>query len=124
MKSPVNQRIEIVMKFYNLTVTSFARSLSVSQPTMKAIIDGDTKPSFDTIEKLLNIYSICANWLILGLGEMERKEIKTEDETVLGRLEFLENIVFTITDKLGMNTQIVAEPILKYKKSNAFLFSM
>lgn len=116
MKSPVNQRIEIVMKVYNLTVTSFARSLSVSQPTMKAIIDGDTKPSFDTIEKLLNTYPICANWLILGLGEMERKEIKKEDKSVLERLEFLENIVFAISDKLGMNVQIAAEPILKYEK--------
>ena len=71
MNNDVNERIRAVIDYIGKSVYSVAKEISVSQPTLKACVDGSNKPSFDTIGKLLSVYpEINPTWLITGKGEM------------------------------------------------------
>lgn len=75
MKNTINERFNLIIKELNLSPTSFSRMINVSQPSMKAILDGNTKPSFDTIEKLLRTFPIIStDWLINGSGDMYKDD--------------------------------------------------
>lgn len=75
MENTINERFKQVIKELNLSPTSFSRMINVSQPSMKAILDGNTKPSFDTIEKLLKAFPIIStDWLIRGTGNMYKDD--------------------------------------------------
>jgi plasmid maintenance system antidote protein VapI len=73
MKTTVNQRVMQIIRYYNLSVFKFAKSIETAQPTVKSIIDDKTKPSYDTIYKILKKYPINASWLIMEEGDMLKR---------------------------------------------------
>ena len=75
MEDTVNKRIMLIITKNGFSITSFSKHIGVSQPALKAVIDGKSKPSFDTLEKILITFPISTDWLILGRGEMEVKEV-------------------------------------------------
>lgn len=93
MKTTINQRINEIRLNLNLSVNSFAKKIEISQPTLKSIIDGNGKPSYDTIYKILINYPISAEWLILEKGEMIiRDNVQKNDypmEVLINRIEIL-----------------------------------
>lgn len=103
MEETVNDRLNTFVNKCGISANQFAKKIGVSQPSLKAILDGDTKPSYSTIEKVLIAYPISAEWLILGTGEMNRKgegvEIKTNTSAVIKALERIDEALKTMKVK-------------------------
>lgn len=56
-------------------VNSYAAMIGVSQPTLKACVDGNNAPRFDTLQKILIANPmISAEWLMRGEGSMIKGE--------------------------------------------------
>jgi transcriptional regulator with XRE-family HTH domain len=67
----INDRFKKVKDYSGLSVNRFAKMIGVSQPTAKAIIDGDNEPSNKAIEGLAKGFPmISMDWLIKGFGRM------------------------------------------------------
>ncbi|WP_323755427.1 helix-turn-helix transcriptional regulator [Roseivirga sp.] len=70
----VNDRLELLMKHFDLSVNSLAKQLDFSRTTIHNIISENgrrTSPSHDFYAKLKESYeNINLNWLITGEGEM------------------------------------------------------
>ena len=71
MIESINNRIKQIQKDSNLSVSKFAETIGIAQPTAKAIIDGDNAPSYKAINGILiGFPNISAEWLLRGEGEM------------------------------------------------------
>ena len=70
------ERINKIIEKEGLTVSSFARKLGVVDQTIRGIVvQRRNKPGFDLIVRILQTFNwLSAEWLILGEGEMEKKE--------------------------------------------------
>ncbi len=80
--SNINSRISDIIAYFGLNTTSFSAKIGLSNNvTIGNIVGGRlSKPSFDIIEKiLLSFDSINVEWLILGKGEMLKKEKSEQD---------------------------------------------
>lgn len=82
----INDRFKKVKDYFGLSVNRFAKMIGVSQPTAKAIIDGDNEPSNKAIEGLAKGFPmISMDWLIKGFGRMfcptETKDINKMFDT-------------------------------------------
>lgn len=77
MNSTINQRIREIIEDSGKTITSYASIIGVSQPTLKACVDGSNKPSYDTIQKILiSNPMISAEWLLRSEGEKYKSDIQ------------------------------------------------
>jgi len=81
MKTTDNERLKKIIENIGKPINFIAKEIGVSQPSLKACVDGNNKPSFDTIQKLILVYpDINSNWLLTGKGEMLlNTEIKITD---------------------------------------------
>ena len=71
MQNAINQRIRELLDKYNLSVTSLAKKLGMSQPTLNRQLTGENSLSLETINAILYCYNeISAEWLLRGEGEM------------------------------------------------------
>ena len=95
----------------------------MSQPTIKAIFDGKTKPSYETIVRVLNEFNVTAEWLILEKGNMYYENIVntiTEDnETIKQMLNMIsdlsaKNAILEMKLREFENHNIAAAPKMKY----------
>lgn len=71
METTINQRIKMIVDESGKAVNSYAAMIGVSQPTLKACVDGNNAPRFDTLQKILIVNPmISAEWLMRGEGDM------------------------------------------------------
>jgi len=104
-------RIEKVIQMVGLTSGQFAQEIGIQTSTLSHILNERNKPSLDVMKKILNRYpNINAEWLILGLGSILRKESNSQAPTLFGD----EEINSSISDS---NT------LTELKKNDAELFS-
>lgn len=69
-------RIQEILKRYNLTAARFADQLDVPRSTISHILSERNKPSLEFIQKVLEHYpDIRTNWLIKGEGTIFGKEM-------------------------------------------------
>ncbi len=69
-------RIQEILKRYNLTAARFADQLEVPRSTISHILSERNKPSLEFIQKVLDKYpEINTNWLLKGEGTISGKEI-------------------------------------------------
>lgn len=81
METTINQRIRMIVDASGKAVNSYAAMIGVSQPTLKACVDGDNAPRFDTLQKILIANPmISAEWLMRGEGEMIKQNTASEQE--------------------------------------------
>lgn len=67
----INDRFKKVKDYFGLSVNKFAKMIGVSQPSAKAIIDGDNEPSNKAINGLaIGFPMVNLEWLIRGIGTM------------------------------------------------------
>jgi transcriptional regulator with XRE-family HTH domain len=69
----INQRIEMLIEYYQLTQNSFSIRTGMANNSIigKIINDPDRKPSYETIMKILTTFpDISCRWLLFGEGEM------------------------------------------------------
>lgn len=75
METTINQRIKMIVEKSGKAVNSYAAMIGVSQPTLKACVDGNNAPRFDTLQKILIANPmISAEWLMRGEGSMIKGE--------------------------------------------------
>ena len=77
-------RLEHLMKMYNLTQSQLAKSIGVAQPSISSLLNGKTGPSIDLIRKLSENYSLSYNWLIAGDGETSKPLMVAEPQVHYG----------------------------------------
>jgi len=68
----IPNRIELIIKYYNMSYNSFAKSLGLANGTgIKTMIDNNRNPQNQTLNKIVNTYpEINMNWLRTGSGKM------------------------------------------------------
>ena len=73
MKKSVLQRIEEIMKKYNLNKSGLAKAIEMEQVTVNNYLNGTRKISFELILSIISRFpDISAEWLLRGEGAMER----------------------------------------------------
>ena len=71
MENTIIQRIREILDKYELSVTSLAKKLCMSQPTLNRQLTGENSLSLETVNAILYYYQdISAEWLLRGEGEM------------------------------------------------------
>ena len=71
MEDSIIQRIREILDKYELSVTSLAKKLCMSQPTLNRQLTGENSLSLETVNAILYYYQdISAEWLLRGEGEM------------------------------------------------------
>lgn len=76
METTINERInKICQDNYGGVISSMAQDVGLKPTTLRDILSGRVKPSYDTIVQILSadIMGINPGWLILGDGEMYKK---------------------------------------------------
>lgn len=78
----LNKRIIEIMVRKNHSKSSFAKILGVSLPLITHITTGRNKPGIELIQKVLTVFDdISPDWLLLGVGDMERTVVQMPDFT-------------------------------------------
>ncbi len=63
-------RIELLMKCYNLTSSQFADRTGIQRASVSHIISGRNKPSLEVMTKIFNAFpDVDLKWLVMGEGE-------------------------------------------------------
>ena len=74
----MEDRIKKFMEYKGISPSELADSIGVQRSNVTHVIKGRNKPSFQFIEKLLQIYpEINAKWLLLGEGNMVEGSVKS-----------------------------------------------
>jgi transcriptional regulator with XRE-family HTH domain len=63
-------RLKELLFRLNLNQQAFAEKLGVSQSAVSQVLRDKTKLSFDTLQKIADVYQVNLNWLVAGQGEM------------------------------------------------------
>jgi hypothetical protein len=66
----INKRIVEVLEFYGATRYKASHDTGISEQVLLNIYKGNNKPSLETIERIVKVHKVNANWLISGDGDM------------------------------------------------------
>lgn len=102
MENTFIDRIKLIMEREKENPNSFANAIGVKAASIYQLLNGKTKPSINTIEKIIKAFPIYnRDWLITGLGSMETEIIvKTETEGVNGEMFELLKRELSFKDKV------------------------
>jgi len=74
----MEERIKKFMEYKGITSSELADSIGVQRSNVTHVLKARNKPSFQFIEKMLQIYpDLNAKWLLLGTGSMVDIPLKT-----------------------------------------------
>lgn len=99
MQSTINQRIKDIVSLTGKSVRFVAKEIGISQASMQSCFTGQTKPSFDTLQKLIETYNINPNWLLMGEGEMQKNN---------NQIKNLNNNHIQITENIDIDKNYIA----------------
>jgi transcriptional regulator with XRE-family HTH domain len=70
------ERIKLLLKTQNLTVTQFAEAIQFSNSAMSHVINGRNNPSLEFVTNTLLAYpKLSSDWLLFGIGAMWKNAI-------------------------------------------------
>jgi transcriptional regulator with XRE-family HTH domain len=74
----MEKRIIELIEYYGLSSAQFADKIGVQRSSISHILSGRNKPSYDFLQKITNTFTnVDANWLLNGVGTIEKKLEKT-----------------------------------------------
>lgn len=80
----LRNRIEELINSENLSYTQFARKIGIQGTIISHIMNGRNKPSLDVVQKILiNFKNVSYEWLISGVGDMYKNEVKFVENKVV-----------------------------------------
>lgn len=88
-KQEIGERIILIRKHLKLNQSDFALQLDVKQQTISQIENAVILPSLDLVYKITSKFCISYDWLLLGEGEMLRKD-ENPQQPVLGTSQPIE----------------------------------
>jgi len=89
----MKDRIQKIMKHYNLTAVQFAGETGIQRSALSHVMSGRNKPSLDFVLKIKQRYrDINTDWLLLGEGKMfneeqQKKQTLPEEGLLFGNNE-------------------------------------
>jgi predicted transcriptional regulator len=115
-KNGISERFGQLVGALGLNANKLSKMLGGSTAKYYKLLDGDVSPSFDTTDRLLEVFpQVSAEWFMRGKGEMftdnfsiqsnvvNKDAIISQQEKRIGELEaneiFYKNIIETITGK-------------------------
>jgi transcriptional regulator with XRE-family HTH domain len=77
------ERIELLMKCYDLTPSQFADKTGIQRASVSHIISGRNKPSLEVMLKVYDAFpEVDMKWLMMGVGEVPvRKSVQVVEKT-------------------------------------------
>lgn len=112
MEMSINERIAKLVVESGESLNRFSAKINVSQPTLSAIVNGETRPSFGMLEKIFRTFpNLSAAWLIKGEGNMFVDDIDQ-------RCEAIEKKYDEEIERLQVIIANLSETINKLKNSN------
>ena len=77
------ERIELLMKCYDLTPSQFADKTGIQRASVSHIISGRNKPSLEVMLKIYDAFpEVDMKWLMMGVGEVPvRKSVQAVEKT-------------------------------------------
>ncbi|MCF6349639.1 MAG: helix-turn-helix domain-containing protein [Flavobacteriaceae bacterium] len=87
------KRLKIVLDFYPLSATAFAKKINVQRSSISHLLSGRNKPSLDFVLKVLKEFKeVEMYWLLYGKGVFPNTETITKKQEATPTL-FSQNIV-------------------------------
>ena len=120
----IRDRIQLLIAKERLTPSQFADSIDVQRSSISHILNGRNKPSLDYLQKILTQYpDYDANWLVLGIGEPKRSNIKHEQITPKGNIQLplFNNEPDIKTEVTDVNKSIISPIPANSKVRNNFV---
>lgn len=99
----MENRIQKIIDYYQLTSNSFAQEIDVNRSTISHILSGRNKPSVEVLQKILKRFSdVSSDWLLLGVGQIHQQKIENEavsnKPSVVIKQKNTEKILFFYSD--------------------------
>ena len=95
----MEERIKKFMEYKGISPSELADSIGVQRSNVTHVLKARNKPSFQFIEKMLQIYpELNAKWLLLGTGNMVDTPIKSK--TLFDQLTEPVNPSISISEKI------------------------
>lgn len=66
-------RIRMLINEFGLSDSAFSKKSKIPQTTFANMFGRDSEPKADVLRKIIETYSVSANWLLTGEGEMFQK---------------------------------------------------
>jgi len=86
-RTKMKQRIEQIMRHYNLTAAQFATEIGIQRSALSHIMSGRNKPSLDFVLKVKHRFNeINTDWLLLGKGRIIAVEQKNDSNELAGNM--------------------------------------
>ena len=108
------ERILMIIRYYNLSISQFSREIGLNSPaTIQKIITYKRKASPKTSGKILNRFpDINYDWLITGRGDMLKNESNKENDVEFNgynneQLDFIEKVSYQIFIIENVKTSIL-----------------
>ncbi len=80
VEKDITDRIELILKEYNLSPSAFSDLIQVQRSAMSHILSRRNRPSLDVIQKILKEFpDINSQWLLTGLGKMKQLNLFEEE---------------------------------------------
>ncbi len=106
------QRLEKILKEYELSAATFADKIQVGRATISHILSGRNKPSLDFVMKVVHTFpQVDLYWLLEGKGVFP----KTEDTTTFPPTTNIKTQPSTSTEKTNVNSGITNTTIHSLK---------
>lgn len=79
------ERIELLMKCYDLSPSQFAERTGIQRASVSHIISGRNKPSLEVMQKVYEAFpGVDLRWLMTGVGEEPMRQAQSEVASVAG----------------------------------------
>ena len=82
MEKDITDRIENILREYDLSPSAFSDLIQVQRSAMSHIFSRRNRPSLDVIQKVLKQFpEINSNWLLTGIGKMKQLNLFGDEPT-------------------------------------------
>ena len=108
------ERIELLMKCYDLSPSQFAERTGIQRASVSHIISGRNKPSLEVMLKIYDAFpGVDMKWLMTGVGEVPVRQAAQEVEDALPTDTLFPNeeVASQVANTLFAPTNVDAAPI-------------
>lgn len=114
-------RIELLMKSYNLSPSQFADKTGIQRASVSHILSGRNKPSLEVMLKIYEAFpGLSMEWLMAGLGDGPSVNAPVEKEEtvqpVAGLFGAFEDIAETEPSSYPVVNDVVADVVMRRNK--------
>lgn len=77
MESTINKRIEEIIEYFGMNVSSFSKLIGVAQTSLRDCVKGGAEPKYSTLNKIIIAKPlISSEWLLTGNGNMLKEDLE------------------------------------------------